>query len=489
MTDLDRYFGLRDDCLGRRGVPGLERFQRRVLGPLLVAGVIAVLLCGVSRGDERATLLSQRIRILLQGIGLDYVVTAEPTLSGDRVPAGLQVRSVDTVFNVIFPALGLSYDMLGPKHLHLKSRQAAWLRLQPERNLPKESEPLRRRITLDPVSPARTAKRLGEVYGLPVLLDSRLAARGALRQQIEADSLADALAGLQRSEDWEWFTVEGILVLLPSAEDQVRQAPNRAGQRWIYADTPLADVLTQLGEVFRIEIDCSETLVDRPITGTLKGDTLGVLLNTLAGWLETSFQIESGRVVFGGESQEPVESFTAAEVEVGFRITILEVPQKRWEELKVTKFLTRVPQSETKEQEAFWNKVARSSGTKVFGQRDVSVANGSEIEVVFPLAGAEDAAPDSAASRTGYFFQLLPTVVERDWVRIALATRFRDQRDERRRRNPLLNSLFGDQPIQGELLIQNGAIQLIHGASRSRGKESTLFLIAMRPTIRPSRSD
>ena len=162
------------------------------------------------------------------------------------------------------------------------------------------------------------------------------------------------------------------------------------------------------------------------------------------------------------------------------QVEVLEVPAKRWEEFGVSRFLSSMPPATFEEQEAFWSKVERASGVKVFGRAEAIVPSGSEYRMHFPMMDVSD---KQLRERSGYFFLLRPASAPEDVIQIDARIQYLGAQ-RRKPEDALLRPSLYEQPLHAQLWIENGKRALLHGAAREVKKgRKNYFLISIQPTL------
>jgi hypothetical protein len=225
-------------------------------------------------------------------------------------------------------------------------------------------------------------------------------------------------------------------------------------------------------------------LAEAKVTGAFKGATLGELLEGVCKSADCAFRVAGGKVVFGSKEEiariPRAESAPSGPRTILLRVDVLEVPSKRWEEFGVSRFLSSMPPASFEEQEAFWNKVERASGVKVFGTAEALVPGGSEYQMHFPMADVSDS---QLREQSGYFFLLRPASAPEDVIQIDARIQYLGAK-QRKPEDALLRPSLYEQPIHAQLWIENGKRALLHGAAREVKKvKKNYFLISIQPTL------
>ncbi len=452
----------------------MRHSRKALIGVVLWAAAAVAPVGGWPSDAGSATPLAQRVQALLRTGGLEYEVSVEPTLQGRSMPAGFLVDSVEVLFDVVLPARGLAYDMLGPKHLCLRALQRPWFGpQQPGQQIPAVFAGRRRRMELDAVAAQTVVQSLEAYYGMPVLLDYRIAAHRPIRGRVEADSLEEALLALQRTQGWQWFTVESLLVILPSAEEQLLGLPNQRAQKWIYAGVPLDELLSEWASSFHVDFELSSTLPPKMVSGVFGGATLGELLDQLGALCECSYAVAERRIYLAPKAEFALYRLSDEQPKVRIDLEVLEVPEKRWRSLRVAEFLTQFPPPDSGQQEAFVEKVRKTSGVRSFARTSALVASGTETTVNFPLGKGTEA---------GYFFRILPLARETEWIHLQVAMEFREPLPSGGPSRPPGKKLF-ELPVHARVVAGDRQLLLLQGAAWKREKDTCVFLIALRPTL------
>lgn len=432
--------------------------------------------------------LTEGIQEMLRGIGLEYQVTAEPVLEGYFIPADMQLQSLTSLFDHILPALGLTYDMQGARSLHLLPLQSPWDGPQdPEQKIPAPLSNIRQPVQLSSPSPETLVSQLEGAYGVPLLLDYRIPSQRPIQTNLEANSLLDALLQLQAGEGWNWFSVERMIVILPSPEDRLLGLANWHNQRWIYAGTPLEEILQELASVFKVNFEVADSLATRPVTGLLQGATLDEVLFRLAALSESSYTVAEGKIYLApaAEIKPLAQAPTGTEAlpsKILLELEILEVPERRWKELRVSNFLLSIPPATSEEQAAFFDRVKRTSGVRTFGKSATLIEDDVETALDFPF----DEKRTGVEAEAGYFIRMRPTAARTNWLLLTFSMLFRElPRPEDR--NKVIPPSIMDRPVRGEILVENRSTTLLHGAIRRAPRRQrdgdSIFLIAVKPTL------
>lgn len=451
------------------------------LGLLSAALVLGIFPAPRGRAEEPDPLV-HRVQSHLRSIGLEYEVSLEPSLRGRSIPGGFLVESPETLFNVILPARGLDYDMVSLRHLRLRARRRPWFGPEkPRGTIPAGFAERKSRLELDTSSARAVVEALEARYGMPVVLDYRIADYEKVKGPLEADSLEEALGALEREKGWQWHVAGSLLVLLPSAEEQVLGLPNETGQKWIYAGAPLDAVVSQLAVSFGVDFEVAESLLPQTISGTLEGATLGRLLDRLSALGECAYALADHQVYLAPQKEIQVRPLASGSRKVRVSLELLEVPEKRWEELKIAEFLIRFPPPSPEEQETFLNRVRRASGVHSVAKTAVLIESGTQAEVTVPLG--ERAAPDAR-----YLIRMLPFLSEGEWIQLRLLLDF-----ETAPRSTLAGAMrppgLFEQPMRADFLVQDGQHLLLQGAVWKQDKKTSVFLIALQPVLESPGAD
>lgn len=376
--------------------------------------------------------------------------------------------------------------MLEARALRLQPSQAPWPGPSAvNRGIPSPFSAIRQRITLENLSVQAAAQQLQNAFGMTVLLDVRIDPGAPIRGRIEADSLESALSQLERSERWQWHVAEQLVLLMPGEAERILGLPNLESRALIYADTPLSVAAEQLRSAFGIALELPVALADRKVTGAFKGATLGELLDELCASAECAYRVAGGTVVLGSKDEiarmpQQATPAAAGPQSIRLRVEVLEVPAKRWEEFRITGFLSSMPPATFEEQEAFWSKVERASGVKVFGRAEAIVPGGSEHRIHFPLADVPD---KQVRERSGYFFLLQPAPATESVIQLDARIQYLGA-EQRKPEDMLLRPSLYEQPIRAQLWIENGKRALLHGAAREVKKgRKNYYLISIQPTL------
>ena len=444
---------------------------------LLVAVLGSSTLSGFS--EETTSPLTLKIGRLLRSIGLEYEVTADPFLKERNLPDAMEIHSLNTLFNIVFPSQGLTYDMLDPQHIHLQPLMESWPGPEiPHQAIPKDISEIRKGIVLECLTVDHAIAKIQDQFGMVILRDYRIPGYRPIQGRIQSDSLENTLNLLCGVEDWQWFSVENLVVLLPGEKERWLGHPNVKKSSWIYADSPLEEVLTQLKSSFPAEITLSESLTDRNVTGSLKGATLGDIIEELCRLLGCSYQVTPQAIRLGRPSEFPPEEKRIAPTGVRVEMDILEIPQERWKELKINSFLTSLAATTPEKQENFWNQVRKTSGTQTFAKTEVLIPSGTGAILHFPLNTRNRSETEA---ELGYYFRIFPIVSDDNWIQIQLTVQFLEHPPSQ---SFIVHSSPYEIPLTTNLLVENGQRTLLHGASRTTKKDKiNLFLISLRPTI------
>jgi hypothetical protein len=428
------------------------------------------------------TPLVRRLTELLQGIGLEYRVTTDPSLHERDLPPGLRIGSPETFFDICFPPRAgpmICWSALDSAATEPDPLAGPSARTEA---FPRPFRKFARKTTLENVSALAAAQQMQNAFGMTVLLDCRIDPGRAGPGPIEADSLQDALNRLERSERWQWHVAEQIVLLMPGEADRVLGLPNRGVRALIYADTPLSVAVEQLHSLFGIEMELPPALAETKVTGAFKGATLASCSRDYAD-RRIARSGRRGKVVFGSKENmdrlpQPAP-LPSGERNILLRVEVLEVPSKRWEEFNVSGFLSSMPPASFEQQEEFWRKVERASGVKVFGRAEAIVPGGSEHRVHFPMADVTD---QQRREQSGYLFLLRPAISPEGVVQIDARIQYRGAQ-QRKPEDILLRPSLYEQPIHAQLWIESGKRALLHGAAREVKKgRKNYFLISIQPT-------
>jgi len=207
----------------------------------------------------------------------------------------------------------------------------------------------------------------------------------------------------------------------------------------------------------------------------LQGTALGRLLDRLGVLCKCSYAVAEHKIYLAPREEVQPYRLSCEPPKVLLDLKVLEIPEKRWSALGVAEFLTRFPPPTAEEQEAFKEKVEKTSGVRTFAQASVLIESGTSTDIDFPLE-------EEAASRTGYFFQIFPVVGEAEWIQLNLIMEFRHLLPSKAKTAPRAGVVVG-RPIRANLLAGNRQLMLLQGATWRRKKDSRHFLIALRPTL------
>jgi hypothetical protein len=119
---------------------------------------------------------------LLQGIGLEYRVTTDPSLHERDLPPGLRIGSPETFFDILLPSQGWTYDMLGAHSIQLQPSQTPWPGPSAaNRSIPSPFSEIRQKTTLENVSALAAAQQLQNAFGIAASIRARRSGAGSRR--------------------------------------------------------------------------------------------------------------------------------------------------------------------------------------------------------------------------------------------------------------------------------------------------------------------
>jgi hypothetical protein len=438
-----------------------------------------------SAGAQAAQTLPQAIENMLQKIGLRYQVTAEPVLQTIHVPEGLKIESLDTLLKTFPGSQGVGYDMKSAREMHLFPLEEPW---SPPENFSTDIPDPYARLNI-PVdiaqnsTPRLAADSLQKSYGIPIVLDYRIDPNRRLNARVQAGSLKSTLETLQRNEGWQWMVEDSIVFLLPGPVEKIIGLPNWKEEKWIYADSPLSQVVKQLEQSFGVPIQADADISDRLVTGVVQGERLGDVLLSLSRETGLSFQMDGGAIVFGAENKYALSDASKDPAKkVWIHLEILEMPEKKWKELSIGQFLIQIPPPTAEQTEAFWQKVSRASGSRIFGKADAVIAAGTVDELKFPLEVGKGEKP-SLTGPAGYFFKIRPLIPKSEVVQLEMNMVFRDTVKVGTDGMVFVPSLF-EKPVSASVATASGKRLLVHGAIRFVEKEKkNYFLLSFTPEI------